>query len=91
MTSNSRSSPGRAGSPLHAFAFYNSPEWRARGARPNWSDLRRYQSPASVCRLVAIALWKFLVPFPGALNNGIKRLEFWFPAKLPFDFVGRSD
>ena len=41
--------------------------------------------------LIFVAARKLLMPFPSALNDGVERLELWFPAKLLFDFVGRSD
>src|SRR5436305_1317004 len=31
------------------------------------------------------------MPFPGALDDGVERLELWFPSKLALDFVRGSN
>ena len=36
--------------------------------------------------LIFVAAWEFLVPFPGALDYRVERLELRFPAKFVFDF-----
>src|SRR5205814_4730418 len=40
---------------------------------------------------IAVALRKFLVPFPSALDNAIERLKLRLPAKLALDFLRGSD
>src|SRR6266542_336519 len=41
--------------------------------------------------LILVAVWILLMPFPSALDNGVKRLELWSPAKLVFNFFRGSD
>ncbi len=40
---------------------------------------------------ISVALRKFLVPFPSALDNAIKRLKLRLPAKLALDSLRGSD
>src|ERR1022692_3827010 len=40
---------------------------------------------------IAIAARKFLVPFPGAFDDGVERLELRFPTKLALDLFRGSD
>jgi hypothetical protein len=41
----------------------------------------------SIHHLVFVAVWKLLMPFPGAFDDDIERLELRLPTKLGFNFV----
>src|SRR5215470_9888824 len=41
--------------------------------------------------LIFVATWKFLVPFPGALDDCLQRLELRSPTEFSLDLCRRSD
>src|SRR5882724_409336 len=42
-------------------------------------------------QLLIVAVWKLLMPCPGAFDDRIERLKPWSPTKLVFDFFRRSN
>ena len=53
------------------------------------AELRAKHLPSSL--LIFVAVRKFLVPFPGAFDDGFERLELRAPAKFFFNLFRRSD
>src|SRR5437773_10789305 len=44
-----------------------------------------------ILNLIAVAVRKFLMPFPGATDDRFKPLESWTPTQIRLDFFGRCD